>query len=366
MPPHSDPAPGSGRGGEPEPIIQPGTPPHPHHSTAAFVTAVLFTVVCGGLVSLQSRINGQLGHEIGDGFIAAVLSFGSGLVLLAIIVALSPRGRRGLGTIIRALRTRELTWWYVCGGVAGALFVLSQGLTAAILGVALFTVAVVAGQTLSGLAIDARGLGRIPAKVVTPPRLIGAVLALVAVAIAVAPEFRGQVPAWMLVMPFAVGLLLGWQQAVNGQVKTLSNSALTATFINFLGGSVALVILAVVHTAIAGWPAHLAPEPYLYVGGVIGMIFIAGFAFATPIIGVLLQSLCAIAGQLLMSLLLDVVAPADRGGLAWTTVLGTALTLVAVVIATVRPRRYPSTLRNSPGSRGSRGVDLTSSRTPPT
>jgi transporter family-2 protein len=303
---------------------------------------IVFTTLCGALVALQSRINGQLGYELGDGFIAAVISFGSGLVILSIVLIFNPRGRAGLRTIATAVRTRELTWWYVCGGAAGGLLVLSQGLTAAILGIALFTVAVVAGQTLSGLAIDARGLGRIPAKPVTPGRLVGTVLALVAVVVAVAPQMRTGVPIWMLLMPFIVGLFLGWQQAVNGQVKTLADSALTATFLNFLSGTAVLVVFAIVHSVIAGLPKSLPPEPWLYIGGALGCIFIAGFAIATPIIGVLLQSLCAIAGQLLMSLLLDIVAPADTIGLAWTTVVGTALTLVAVAIASI-PRRRAGT-----------------------
>ncbi|MCU1534563.1 MAG: hypothetical protein JWR53_1044, partial [Glaciihabitans sp.] len=162
------------------------------------------------------------------------------------------------------------------------------------------------------------------------------------VVVAVAPQMRTGVPIWMLLMPFIVGLFLGWQQAVNGQVKTLADSALTATFLNFLSGTAVLVVFAIVHSVIAGLPKALPPAPWLYVGGALGCIFIAGFAIATPIIGVLLQSLCAIAGQLLMSLLLDIVAPADTIGLAWTTVVGTALTLVAVAIASI-PRRRAGT-----------------------
>jgi transporter family-2 protein len=321
------------------------TPAPQPKSTASTVPLVIaFATLCGALVALQSRINGQLGHELGDGFVGAVISFGSGLVILSVVLIFNRKGRDGLRTIAAAVRTRELTWWYVCGGAAGGLFVLSQGLTAAILGIALFTIAVVAGQTLSGLAIDARGLGRIPAKPVTAPRLIGTVLALVAVVLAVAPQMRTSIPVWILLMPFVVGLFLGWQQAVNGQVKTLSGSALTATFLNFLSGTIVLVIFAIIHTALVGLPKALPPEPYLYIGGAIGCIFIAGFAIATPILGVLLQSLAAIAGQLLMSLLLDVIAPSDTLGLAWTTVLGTALTLVAVLIASVprRRRRLPA------------------------
>jgi transporter family-2 protein len=311
-------------------------------SRLKFAGASVVAILCGGLVALQSRINGQLGHELGDGFLAAIISFGSGLILLSIIVAAAPTGRRGLARVARSVRHRHIPWWYVAGGIAGGIFVLAQGLTAAILGVALFTVAVVAGQTLSGLLIDARGMGTVAPKRVTAPRIIGTALALVAVGIAVGPQLRGEVPAWMLILPFIVGLFLGWQQAVNGQVKNLAESALTATWVNFLGGSSILVIMATVHTAIVGWPKQFPTEPWLYVGGIIGMAFIGGFAAVVRTIGVLVLSLCAISGQLLMSLTLDIVAPTEATTLAATTVVGTLLTLVAAAIASIAPRRRSS------------------------
>ena len=44
----------------------------------------------------QARTNAELGAELGDGVLAAVISFGTGLVLLLVLVALVPAGRRGL------------------------------------------------------------------------------------------------------------------------------------------------------------------------------------------------------------------------------------------------------------------------------
>jgi transporter family-2 protein len=42
-------------------------------------------------VSTQARINGELAVRLGDGVAAAVISFGTGLVLLAVLVPLFPR-----------------------------------------------------------------------------------------------------------------------------------------------------------------------------------------------------------------------------------------------------------------------------------
>jgi transporter family-2 protein len=313
------------------------TPPAPA-SRLRLALCVVLATLCGCGVALQSRINGQLGSDLHDGFIAALISFGSGLVIIAVILAAMPSGRRGVRIVGVAIRTRQIPWWHAAGGVAGGLFVLSQGLVVGLLGIALFTVATVAGQTISGLVIDARGIGTVGPKAVTVTRIVGAAIALVSVAIAVLPQISGQAHIWVVVLPFLVGLVLAWQQAVNGQIKTLASSATTATFFNFLAGTVVLAIFAAVNLAVAGPPNGFPTSPLLYLGGVIGVLFIAGFAFVIPIIGVLLQSLAAVSGQLLMALLLDFVAPADTAGVAVATVLGTALTLVAVVIASIRSR----------------------------
>ena len=56
-----------------------------------------------------------------------------------------------------------------------------------LLGVALFTVATVTGQTLSGLLVDRMGIGPAGKRAITGIRVIGSVLTVAAVAWAVSP-----------------------------------------------------------------------------------------------------------------------------------------------------------------------------------
>ena len=305
------------------------------HSRAAVALATVGAMVCGSLVATQSRINGELGHELGDGYLAAFISFGSGFVIMIVIAAIVPSTREGVATVIRSIRRGSIPWWYAAGGAAGGLFVLSQGLTAAVLGVALFTVATVTGQTLSGLLVDRRGLGTMAPKPVTIFRLVGAALAVVAVAFAVSPQIQGGVAPWVLALPLAAGLGLGWQQAVNGQIRELSNSPLTATFFNFAVGATVLGITLAIHAAVSGLPERLTGSPILYIGGVIGILFVAGYAVVVRFTGVLLLGLAAIAGQLAASLAFDLALPVAGHPIAWTTVVGTIATLVAVAIASI-------------------------------
>ena len=108
-------------------------------------------VLVGVLTALQARINGQLGARLDDGLVAAAVSFGSGLVILIVLSAALPAGRRGFAALVDGVRSRGIPWWMLAGGAAGALTVATQGIAVGIIGVSLFTVGVVAGQALCGL-----------------------------------------------------------------------------------------------------------------------------------------------------------------------------------------------------------------------
>ena len=223
----------------------------------------------------------------------------------------------------------------VLGGLAGAWFVTTQGLSAGVVGVALFTVAIVAGQTLGGIVFDLVGLGPGGRRPLTPTRVIGAVLALAAIGWAVSAQVAHDVPILLMVLPFTAGLGAAWQQAVNGRVRSAAESALTATVLNFAVGSTALVVVMLVHAASAGWPSAMPTEWWLYAGGAIGCIFIAGQAVLVRVVGVLVLALCGVAGQLTAALSLDLLLPTADAPVDLATIGGTVLALVAVVIASV-------------------------------
>jgi len=320
-----------------EPAVPAATAAHP----LRLALLLLVAFVAGVGVALQSRINGELGQRLDDGFFAAIISFGSGFVILAIASLFWRPGRRGLGRVLTAVRTRSIPWWYVVGGAAGAFFVLSQSLVVGLVGVALFAVGVVAGQTVSSLLIDRRGLGTMGAKPVTWQRLAGAIVAILAVVLAASSEVRGDLPFWVLVVPFLAGLGGGWQAAVNGQVRTVAGSVFTATFGNFLVGATVLLIAAVIHTAIVGWPTHFPTTPWLYAGGLVGIVFIAAQAIIVRTTGVLLMALAVLSGQLITAVLFDLIVPVQSHAIAPLTIVGTALTLVAVVVAAIPGRVRP-------------------------
>lgn len=302
-------------------------------------------VFCGVALATQSRVNGELGHRIHDGIAAALISFSIGLVVLSLLVAALPSGRRGMARVSAAVRGRSgaggppLRLWHCLGGLSGAYLVITQGTVAAVLGVAIFTVALVAGQSATSLLVDRIGLGPAGPQAITVRRTIGAGLSIVAVLVAVADRIGVDGQLALAVLPLLAGLAVAFQQAITGRVSSTAGAALPAAFINFLVGTVALVLALVVDLGVRGVPGALPTEPVLYLGGLLGIVFIAGAAWVVRWTGVLLFGMASVAGQLIGAVLLDLLLPVSGVQLAPSTLVGTGLTLLAVLIAALPGRR---------------------------
>ena len=269
-------------------------------------------VLVGVLTAVQARINGSLGHALADGLTAALISFGSGLLILLVVTAVLPDGRAGVVRLVRGAG-RGIPIWMLLGGLAGALTVATQGLTVATIGVALFTVGVVAGQTLNGLVLDRVGYGPAGVVAMTMGRVAGGAVVLGAVVLCLAGEDLAAVPWWMLVLPLLAGAGIAWQQATNGRLRHSVGSPLVATLVNFVGGTLVLGVATLVHLPAAGIPVSLPRDPWLYLGGVIGVVYIFLSAALVRHTGVLLLGLGSVVGLLATSIVLDALWPPLSG-----------------------------------------------------
>jgi transporter family-2 protein len=312
-----------------------------HHPTARLRAAGAALASFGGMaLAVQGRVNGQLGHQIHDGVLAALISFSVGSVLLLAALPILPAARAGVGRLRESLRQGALRPWQLLGGTCGAFLVTTQGLTVSILGVAVFTVAVVAGQVVSSLPVDRAGLGPGGPQPITLPRALGALLAVAAVIVSVADHGVVTDPGglWLAALPAVAGLGLAWQTAVNGQVRQAAGNVVVPTVVNFLMGTSALVIAAVVDVLIRGLPDSMPTQWWLYTGGTMGIVAILTAVTAVRVTGVLLLGMSSVAGQLTGALLLDVFLPTTGSDLSVMSVVGIGMTMVAVGIAAIRVR----------------------------
>jgi transporter family-2 protein len=183
------------------------------------------------------------------------------------------------------------------------------------------------------------GIGPAGKRPITGIRVLGSVLTVAAVAWAVSPRFSaGESGLQLLVpvmLPLLAGFLMSFQQAMNGTATVHYGTPIAATLVNFIAGAVLLWVAWLIKLAVAGAGNPLPAQWWYYLGGPLGCIFIGIGALLVRSLGVLVTGLGMIAGQLLGSLGLDLILPVPGMVIALPTVLGTILTLGAIVLATL-------------------------------
>ncbi|UQN14940.1 DMT family transporter [Gulosibacter sp. ACHW.36C] len=288
----------------------------------------------------QARVNGSLGASIASGVHAATISFLVGLLVLILITLLVPSAKRGLGSVVRAVRTRHLPWYGLGGGVLGAVFVLAQGVAVPTLGVAMFMTSMVLGQLLGSLLVDATGFLGAPKRNLSVFRVAGAILTGIAVVVIGLGTELTLAALPLLVLGVFAGACVSLQMAVTGLVNVHSGEAVAPGLINFFVGAVVLALAAVLAQA-AGWvaPAPLpgADEWYLYVGGALGVLYLIVVAAVVRHLGVFLLTLSVVAGQLIGALLFDLAA----GHVSILVLVGVPLAFLGIVVANLSTFRRP-------------------------
>ncbi|MCS3844192.1 transporter family-2 protein [Microbacterium sp. AK031] len=296
-------------------------------------------IAIGAMTAIQARINGVLGVRIDDGVVAGLVSFGAGLIVLIVVTLVLPSARVGAGRLWRGIRSRTIPNWMLLGGACGALTVSTQGVTAGVLGVSLFTVGVVAGQTVHGLVLDRIGFGPSGVVAVTPGRVLGGALALAAVGVSLSGDVIASAPLWLLLLPFAAGVGIAWQSATNGRLAQRVASPMTATLMSFVAGTALLIVAASISVALRGMPDALPTEPWLYLGGLLGFAYILLGAAIVAHTGVLLLGLGSVLGQLTTSVAIDLLWPPVAGPAHWQLAVMIAVAVASVVVALPWRRR---------------------------
>jgi transporter family-2 protein len=300
-------------------------------------------LAAGALLAVQSQINGRLAQEIGTGMragvLAALVSFGTGLVALLVVTASTPRLRRQVRLFVTAVRDRQLLPAELLGGILGAFLVASQGLAVGTIGVALFSVAVTAGQSASALLVDHLGFGPAGHQPLSIPRAVAALFAVAAVVIATAERSAADVSVSVVALAL-LSLVAGGgtsvQQAVNGRVSGVVGPWLT-TVNNFTVGTAALLAAFALSFLRRGHLDTLPAEPWLYVGGLLGICFIWLAALLVRVHGVLVLGLSVIAGQVVGAVLIEAFVTETHVGPAGYVAAG--LTVLGVLVALGLRRR---------------------------
>ena len=134
-------------------------------------------LVAGMAAPTQFAINSQLRQVVGGPVLAAALSFLIGTVVLVAAAAVIRRSVPDLGPITSA------PWWMYLGGFLGAFYVVASVILTPRLGAATTIGLFLAGQVVASVGIDHFGLFGVPVQPASLPRILGALLIVVGVAV---------------------------------------------------------------------------------------------------------------------------------------------------------------------------------------
>lgn len=294
--------------------------------------------ISGVMIALQARANGELSHLIGNGVEAALVSFGSGLFIIAIVAIFSSSIKEGARNLRAAVRAKEIPRWTLFAGALGGSFVAVQTHIVPLIGVAIYSVASIAGQTAASLVVDRIGLTGGGKKQITPRRIAAALFTVLAVFISVFDRIDARnLSIFAVFLGCVAGAIVGVQRALNGQINQYSQQSFTTSFLNFIMGTSFLFIF--LNILVAVGPTEFVPLPagpwWIYTGGVIGVIYIAFTSTIVQHLGVLTFTLFSVGGQLVGSLLIDLYSPTDGVQVSVYLVTGIVMTYFGVVVGGV-------------------------------
>jgi transporter family-2 protein len=294
--------------------------------------------VSGLMIALQARANGELSHRMGNPIEAALVSFGSGLIIISLISAFTPSIRKGMRNLKGAVQRKEIPVWTLFAGMLGGSFVAVQTQIVPIIGVAIYSVASIAGQTAASLWVDRIGLTGGGKKVITARRVAAAGVTVLAVLVSVLDRIDARdLSLFAVVFGCFAGAIVGVQRALNGQINESTNQSFATSWLNFIMGTTFLVIFLTIGVIINRAEFISLPSGpwWMYTGGTIGVIYIAFTSTIVQHLGVLTFTLISVGGQLVGSLLIDLYSPTQGVQVSAYLVTGILMTYLGVVVGGV-------------------------------
>ncbi len=271
---------------------------------------------------------------MGDSLEAAFVSFSSGLVFVSLIALFRKDVRLGFKEILSAVSAKKIAKWRLGAGVLGASFVAMQTHVVPIAGVALFTVASLAGQTAISLWVDHIGLIGSGKTLITRRRIIAAVITVIAVIVSAWDRFsQSDFSIAAIFLAIVAGGWVGVQRALNGQINSYAKKSFATSLLNFSTGTSFLFLLLALRSIFTDHSImNFSSGPWwMFIGGSIGVVYIAFSALAVQYLGVLEFTLFSVGGMLFGSLLIDFVAPTAGTSISRYLISGIFLTYLGVI-----------------------------------
>lgn len=295
---------------------------------------VLIAIAAGIIWAIQAKMNAQFGAELDDPLASAATNFITGSLVLLVAAATRPRRTgQSISRLRTALGAKAISPLQLLAGFVGVGIVLAQVYIVDVIGIAAFTVTLVAGSAIAAIVIDATGLGPDGVVRITPLRILGAVVLVIAVALVAFGQggFSGLTGAAVLGLGVALvtGVLVAMQTAMTGALVQASGAIIVPMLIAFVAGA---VVLPIVRVFLGPLVIPDGVSWIFLIAGPLAVVFVSAAAVLAGRMSLLLLSAGIVIGQTVGAIGIDLIFPTPAGRPGWTAAVGVALAIVAVVI----------------------------------
>lgn len=268
---------------------------------------LLLGVLVGLLIPFQTCINTNLRLNKQSTILSVLISFSIGLIgsILLLFLLNQP--------ILSSLPYLVSHPFYsVTGGLLGVSFVIGAIFVYQKLGATQTAILPVLGQLFSGLIIDQFGLFHAPQSPITTSKILGTVLVLlgvIGVILGGQPTQNKMKQSQNIIIIQLLGIALGAfstiQTVLYSHIGTLMGSAYQSTFLSFIVGVTALILIAFIKKEPFGYIVTKPSPWWTYLGGVIGLTFVLTTVVITPIITTGMTVVTTLLGLMMGSLIID-------------------------------------------------------------
>lgn len=269
--------------------------------------------LCGGAgMPMQTSINARLVKRAGTPFTAAMINFLVGTAVLICIASFTEHSR---GIPFDAIS--DAPPWLFLGGCFAAEFISANILMMPRLGSIQTVILPALGQLAMGMIIDQFGLFGAQQKPISSARIIGVLLVLTGVIIIVlakashtdgenntAPPQKN-LALWRL-LGLVTGMCMASQTAVNGRLGLVVDSRVMAATVNFMVGTVILLIINLFLIRkirsiekVKGGPA------WMWIGGLFGDLYVIANIISAQTVGTAMAVVFVLTGMMTGGLLVD-------------------------------------------------------------
>lgn len=137
-----------------------------------------------------------------------------------------------------------------------------------------------------------------------------------------------------IALTFLAGAFLPIQAGLNSRLGKVVESPVYAAFFSFLVGTIAIAAYILFTRQTLSWSGVKEAPSYIWLGGLLGAFYVTLIILAFPVLGPGLTFGLIVAGQMLVSLVLEHynILVAQSNPISYMKILGMSLIVIGVII----------------------------------